>query len=1062
MDRRSTTNYHGMSYFHTMKHMYSSSDDGNDEYSENNAASPNVHKVIQKQHRTRRSRRRRKSSKTKETKAAKDHQDKTLRMTLPDPSLSDFLPHEEAEEEPQVLLWNDPSRSRNNTRSSGASVFGSSDENRRQSSNPDGNDADLVAEERTSPFYHDELVETAAAYPREGPSPATFESDESPLTLLAPTAASKWWYDWKYWKQRFFGNSNIDANCCIPRREMEHKGPSTTITTETTQASMDKDMTDDYYDYYMYSNNNNPAYYYNEDGHYPYAQDQMQASMYQYQQYTQNLPRQHYQVQTQPQARVSPLTDPSLMSPPSDHLSSVQPSYFYPYNQQQENQQLHPLIPSYRQQEPLILPPETPMQQRVPGDADDNKAPPMQHFRSISNVSDLYDSNHSFVHQSHADNLKDSSGIDDDDDDDIKSYASLESINTAWLAASPLRKEQSIHSYNTIESERRLSTRSTGFGSPQAATTSGAITNSSSKPPVPPPRRPSLTAMLTTNSNRNLLPPPPTSSSGATKPPLRSTSSPGAAFPLAPASSPRGRAYSEFSCLTTASRHRRGGTVCEFSFEASMVDIHDKQNDKDNEGDHEDKDGTRGRAQKPSHVTQRSPSLPTEVQIKIHYPSEPWPGAERRQLQHIKSADAIPEQSQQPQQIQLLPPFLSPSSSWSHTPPRRFSIESELTVEEVNGVGRDCNDDDKNLSSPDGYISPSEEEMVSVRDAGDSSKANDATDLDASTPGDSGPATSNPLRQRRSSNPQESLGGQSGVGTCSDSRDDDLSQYQTQQRRQQQKAPQPKQPQVIPFEAMSPLSKLNGPPAIPKGEAWMWQWVNNNGTNGDASDTRASETQGIPAVSPSNGSVSSSSSIVRMIPKKDSSMVIQYDTYLPKNDAIEHVWKEQHAASGSNVVVSGWMAFGLGDSLREKLLVNKGTLEREDISYVVAPDDSGKLFVMSNSEHDTTDQESSPSVVDLSGCRAEAQEISREHGRAVIVKRNSTGETVCILLPVGLPSGYGKCDNDDEGTALFDGTFCFPRGGYLPDDQQYTTMHIVFALDSLLKRASLPQTPLWN
>ncbi|CAB9525809.1 expressed unknown protein [Seminavis robusta] len=417
------------------------------------------------------------------------------------------------------------------------------------------------------------------------------------------------------------------------------------------------------------------------------------------------------------------------------------------------------------------------------------------------------------------------------------------------------------------------------------------------------------------------------------------------------------RSFSEASANTNGSRHRRGGTVCEFSFESLITN---------------------------SPRTKRSNSLPLEVQIQVHY---------------------------------------APTPTGNNNAPSRWRLDSNgddsLVFLDKPKKSRPAPEEEEK-----GYISPLEEEQFlngSVIHAVPKS----ASDMDAS------PQTS-------TSNPQDSLCGDDDEDYNDNEMDDSIVGTPTK-----------KKPHGEESAASSPFSKLkDDAPLMSAGESWMLQWCNHDTTAvADVPFSAVTPTQS-PSNSSTNTSRSSRSVVRRRVAKPPKSPLSQEQPapgdkarleYLPKNLALEQKWRTNHAETSAQGVaaVSGWVAFGFGDSLLEKLRDDGAHLDRGDIAYIIAPSASNKLWV--SSKADGTFE----NLVDWQDCRVEVHEISRLRGRAVVVKRQD--QAVCTLLPVCLAEHY------DGSPQLFDPTQCFPHGDYLPDEQQYTTMHIMFALDSLLK-----------
>lgn len=354
-----------------------------------------------------------------------------------------------------------------------------------------------------------------------------------------------------------------------------------------------------------------------------------------------------------------------------------------------------------------------------------------------------------------------------------------------------------------------------------------------------------------------------------------------------------------------------------------------------------------------------------EVQIQVHVPPKS-PPEERPAIRMVDSKD-----------------------SWGVTPPKSYFQDNEE-------------------ETPEGYISPLEEEQFTLLAASPGNRSCASTSLRLEVASTSSEAYAGDIDSpQTSSNPQDSLGGDDSGGD------------------------EENNPPAINFEQTSPFAKLKEPPTIPAEESWMWSWVNNKNKNSPAK-TPLPPTDA-KAVTPTQSPSSTASSIV----EKESQPSVKTE-YFVKNLAMEESWRKNHAATrAEGIAVSGWVAFGLGDSIVSKL-TNGQDLERTDVTYAILANGSANLWL--SKANGTFDS------IDLSGCCVEVQVISREHGRVIHLKRIISGEILCELLPVCFPEDY------DGGTSTFaDGSLCFPEGDYLPDDQQYTTMHIMFALDAMLK-----------
>jgi hypothetical protein len=460
------------------------------------------------------------------------------------------------------------------------------------------------------------------------------------------------------------------------------------------------------------------------------------------------------------------------------------------------------------------------------------------------------------------------------------------------------------------------------------------------KPPVPPPRR--GTGTIANNSSSAQGKHRPSSAVASATPQLMAPPFSNAT----PVSGSRPRSHSEASVNTTGSRHRRGGTICEFSFESLSS---------------ENNNQCTQTVDRPAPAT-RSSSLPLN-----------WQG---------QANDYHP-----PLTVRML---LDATSD--HT--LVFLDEQQQAAQ----AGQEVET---------GYISPLEEEVPFIV----STTAAVATPEQALSSPDTVSGACDIDNSPQSSNPQDSF--------CGDDDDDD----DAADRNHAKKPP----------EASIPSH----------GESWMYAWAQQENKNGIAPDPMSSFVAMTTTQNPWPSTMRCESKVLQQAqgqPKSPSvaECVVKLE-YLPKNMTLEQQWTSQHGSASEGIALSGWVAFGMGESLVEKLHDDASLLERRDVTYIIAPSPSTGLWVY---KPDGTFE----NVLEWTDCHVEVQEISRTRGRAVFVKRHE--ETVCTILPVYLPERYSGCRQ------LFDPLHCFPKGAYLPDEQQYTTMHIMFALDVLLKKSN--------
>lgn len=812
-------------------------------------------------------------------------------------------------------------------------------------------------------------------------------------------SSNQWqWLNIEYWKQRW------SVNCCLPMRESSYHDSSSNAKNTHTIPYHDPRLS-----YPPGNTTSNHAYaqafYYHhkqqQQKHQYHTPVDPRYQHYHYQQYQQCQQQQQHQQQLMrypnvagpSQVQISPLTVQSF-SPVATNANDVITA-----STTTSNMSPHTLYPQQSQ-------PQANSNQMV---ALPSPPPPggRGHCRTVSESPQL------FQHKSSTEeNIS--------DDDDILSISSLESFsnpgrNTPLLHSHKQQEQMAISPDDDTDNDIATngdtmvdddgSDTEDPLGARLATTTANSrqrtmpsqrqrssLTASGNKPPVAPSRRSSQQ----TQGGKQLppLPSPPSFGAGS----IQNANTTPTQQPVH--RSPRQRCFSETSENTTGSRHFRGGTVS-FDFDVNTTNDNSSLDSSFAAPPLEAAGSTLSKA---PFDKDRSASLPVEVQIRVH---PVWPMHHQRQLQ-----SELLRRRSSAQSFDTGDPNISMSSSWDCTPPRKWQLPTEE-------------------STPEGYISPLEEELLhttnnTVASHGrrtSSSAATATSSVTASCASSISPYaqrrdSSNRNDTRNSSNPQD------------DSIEDDEDDNDT---------PTGIMPRIS-FEDTSPFAKLKEPPAIPKGEAWMWQWLNQASSG---SSDAMSPTRGSRSIATDGASVSSRGSVKYLDPSNKPAVI--QEVYFPRNNRIEEAWKVNLATSGSpskeTIALSGWVAFGLGDSLQQKLTsASPALLDSKDIGYVVTTTASNKVWV-SNGTTNGIEHE-----LDLKDCRVQVEEISCQHGRAVVVKRNSTGETVFTLLPVCLPEGYAGSE-----VAELDGSLCFPAGDYLPDDQQYTAMHIMFALGTLIK-----------
>lgn len=236
---------------------------------------------------------------------------------------------------------------------------------------------------------------------------------------------------------------------------------------------------------------------------------------------------------------------------------------------------------------------------------------------------------------------------------------------------------------------------------------------------------------------------------------------------------------------------------------------------------------------------------------------------------------------------------------------------------------------------------------------------------------------------------------------------------------------------------LSPKTVISGPPPP---ESWMLNWA-------EQKNSQLSELSSLPepvTKSAHNGPV-----------------------YLPHNDALDSV-------ESSSILVSGWAAISLSDSLRTKLATaeRRPSLDRSEIQYFQLCRQSDKthcLKIHGDDEYLQTIQ-LSPS------CQVISQEVCSRSGKLVLVQDAWTRRVLCSILPVSLPPHFFTNDGSlvpqrhfsmlasTAFTPFYNGTYgsantqdmewgedlCLRK--YAPDEQHDAATHVLFALDAAIRQ----------
>ena len=810
------------------------------------------------------------------------------------------------------------------------------------------------------------------------------------------------WYDLQYWKKRW------SQNCCLFARE----NPSRIRSSPLKQQPC--------YDQRMYQPPlPPPPPHYNYQQLYHYNSVPHSHGMYQQYDHTANIAPRNYNAHHVVGQQMSPLTDPVYSSTPPPPLSLQDNTLYYQsraahwQEQQQQQQQQSPKYNNniqyhfsrhYRMvssDEVLsVLSDDSYVES-----ASNSHAIPRNLWRSSSSQQQQIQQVHRQAEQTtNADNESATTTIYSHSNRNKPSIGLNAAINTN------LHHHHHHHQQQQQQQQQPRGNKSTRRTS---------LSSLGNKPPAGPSRRPSLPLQTIASEALPSLPSPPSFGGTAST----NTSTNNKKLLLVSQRGSLTRSFSEASGNTTASWHRRGGTA-EFSFATDGADITDASFESSNAS------LFKPPPQPTKTVATRNSSLPLEIKIRIN-PLRP----ETRRQQVLTRHQSLHERRVS------LHSFLVPQSTadqhrdddddchdhhnhcslWDCTPPRARQYQQQQSP---------ATED----STPDGYISPLEEEFLrtttctTTRPRAMTSPS--AVTISSEDDGDKNDyftihKESSSSSTRRSSNPQDdnSLAGKSSENLW----------YAPKNEEGLAEGP------LRSFEETSPFAKLKAPPAIPKGEAWMWQWL-----NGDDSHVRGEDNDADLA------SFGESSVQYHEGTSSQSRMTTQQTMlYLPASAHMEEAWKAQHPTlvPDSNITVSGWVAFGLDSTLQDKLLVSSGaTLQRADIGYLVATNKWDKVWLSTSSSATA----SFDCVLDLNDCHVRVEHLSSQHGRAVVIRRNASGEMVGTLLPVSLPDKYSGVYVGD-GDSAGDYALCFPKGDFLPDEQQYTAMHINFALDALIK-----------
>jgi hypothetical protein len=215
----------------------------------------------------------------------------------------------------------------------------------------------------------------------------------------------------------------------------------------------------------------------------------------------------------------------------------------------------------------------------------------------------------------------------------------------------------------------------------------------------------------------------------------------------------------------------------------------------------------------------------------------------------------------------------------------------------------------------------------------------------------------------------------------------------------------------------------------------------------------------------------SNQDMIRHSPPKPSGKEDDHSSgYLRKNSSLDET-------TDGNVVLSGWLAVAFHDDLtfgfdpEKEVIADEFPSSPDDIFYLrVAVTSNGRARLLLQRSSSGGGIEHSFTIHSNWICHS--RDTTRSKGRSVLihlgdssdnntVASDTTNESskVLVLLPVSLGSSF----YNDHRALVSKTTFCklqnnlFPtdRAGYAPDEQVDSAMHIIFTIDSLIKRQGI-------
>ena len=183
------------------------------------------------------------------------------------------------------------------------------------------------------------------------------------------------------------------------------------------------------------------------------------------------------------------------------------------------------------------------------------------------------------------------------------------------------------------------------------------------------------------------------------------------------------------------------------------------------------------------------------------------------------------------------------------------------------------------------------------------------------------------------------------------------------------------------------------------------------------------------------------------LPPSESTMA---PVYLRKNPTLDQ-------ATEGSLIVSGWVAASLDNSLEDRLRYGTKGIEAKEILYLRIVDAPNGAIILLHSSTGAIQHEL-PLQRDWI---CESREISSRVGRCVNIRSRNTASPIANFLPVSLDDSFFRGDDlipepqfNKAQYRLFAGGKGGAKGNgkvYAPDEQLDAAMFILFSLDALIK-----------